>query len=99
MAPDGDDLAKIQLIVVDLGDEDGCHSFVEGGAIHVDGSAHGEHKAGNAPVDVVVFQQALEGDGQSGRAVGREEASSPAPWPPRSSLLPGIAKLYRLYSL
>lgn len=65
-APDGDDLAEVQLIVVDLGNEDGSHSLVECGAIHVDGGAHGQHKAGNAPVNVVVLQQALEGDGQCG---------------------------------
>lgn len=65
-APDGDDLAKVELIVVDLGNEDGRHSLVECGAIHVDGGAHGQHKAGNTPVDVVVLQQALEGDGQCG---------------------------------
>lgn len=64
--PDGDDLAEVQLIVVDLGNEDGSHSLVERGAIHVDRGAHGQHKAGNAPVDVVVLQQALKGDGQCG---------------------------------
>lgn len=64
--PDSDDLAEVQLIVVDLGNEDGSHSLIERSAIHVDGGAHGQHEAGNAPVDVVVFQQALEGDGQCG---------------------------------
>lgn len=64
--PDGDDLAEVQLIVVDLGNEDGGHSLIECGAVHVDGGAHRQHKAGNAPVNVVVFQQALEGDGQRG---------------------------------
>lgn len=66
VSPDGDDLAEVQLIVVDLGDEDGSHGLVECGAIHVDGGAHGQHEAGNAPVDVVVLQQALKGDGQCG---------------------------------
>ena len=64
--PDGDNLAKVQLIVVDLGNEDGSHGLVECGAIHVDGGTHGQHEAGNAPVDVVVLQQALKGDGQCG---------------------------------
>ena len=66
ITPDGDDLAEVQLIVVDLGNEDGSHGLVERRAIHVDGGAHGQHKAGNAPVDVVVLQQALKGDGQCG---------------------------------
>lgn len=65
-APDGNDLAKVQLVVVDLGDEDGSHSLIERSAVHVDGGTHGQHKASNAPVDVVVLQQALEGDGQCG---------------------------------
>lgn len=26
--PDGDDLAKVQLIVVDLSDKDGCHGLI-----------------------------------------------------------------------
>ena len=64
--PDGDDLAEVQLIVVDLGNEDGGHSLVERCPVHVDGGAHGQHKAGNPPVNVVVFQQALEGVGQCG---------------------------------
>lgn len=64
--PDSDDLAKVQLVVVDLGDKDGSHSLVERGAVHVDGGAHRQHKAGDAPVNAVVLQQALEGDGQCG---------------------------------
>lgn len=51
-------------------DEYGGHGFVEGGAIHVDGGAHGQHEADDAAVDVVVLQQALEGDRQRGGAGG-----------------------------
>lgn len=54
--PDGDDLAKVQLVVVDLGDEDGSHSLIERSAVHVDGGTHGQHKASNAPVNVIVLQ-------------------------------------------
>lgn len=66
--PDGDDLAKIQLVIIDLCDEYRCHGLVESGAIHVDGGAHGEHETDDAAVDVVVLQQALEGYRQRGRA-------------------------------
>lgn len=66
--PDGDDLAKVQLVIIDLCDEYCCHGLVESGAIHVDGGAHGEHETDDAAVDVVVLQQALEGYRQRGRA-------------------------------
>lgn len=76
--PDGDDLAKVQLIVVDLSDKYCSHGFVEGRAIHVDGSAHWQHEADDAAVDVVVLQQALKGDRQRGRAgeIGRRKRRS-----------------------
>lgn len=64
--PDGDDLTEVQLMVVDLRNKDGGHSFVERSAIHVDGSTHRQHEACNASVNVVVLQQALEGDRQRG---------------------------------
>lgn len=64
--PYGDDLPKVQLVVVDLGDEDGGHGLVERRPVHVDGGAHGQHEARDPPVHVVVLQQALEGDRQSG---------------------------------
>lgn len=68
--PDGDDLAEVQLVVVDLGNEDGGHRLVERRAVHVDGGADGQDEADDAPVDVVVLEQALERDRQGGRAVG-----------------------------
>lgn len=66
-SPDGDDLPKVQLVIVHLGDEDGRHGLVERGAVHVDRGTDGQHEADDAPVDVVVLQQALEGDRQRGR--------------------------------
>lgn len=66
--PDGDDLPKVQLIIVHLGNEDGRHGLVERGAVHVDGRPDGQHEADDASVDVVVFQEALEGDRQRGGA-------------------------------
>ena len=54
--PDGDDLAEVQLVVVDLSDEDGGHRLVERRAVHVDGGADRQHEADDAAVDVVVLQ-------------------------------------------
>lgn len=51
-----------------MGDEDGCHGLIECGAVHVDGGPDGQHKADDASVDVVVLEEALESDRQSGRA-------------------------------
>lgn len=66
--PDGDDLAKVQLVIVNLCDEYCCHSLVESSAIHIDGGTHREHKADDAAVNVVVLQEALECYRQCGRA-------------------------------
>lgn len=66
--PDGDDLPEVQLVVVDLSNKDGGHGLVQRCAVHVNGCAHRQHKANDAPVDVVVLQQALKSDGQCGRA-------------------------------
>lgn len=68
--PDGDDLAKVQLVIIHLCDEYCCHSLIESGAIHIDGGAHGQHKTDDAAVNVVVLQEALEGYRQCGRAGG-----------------------------
>ena len=64
--PDGEDLSKVEVHVVDLGDEDGRHSLVEGGAVHVDGGPHGEDEARHPLVHAVVLLQTAEGDGQGG---------------------------------
>ena len=64
--PDCNYLAKVELIVIHLGDEDGCHGLVECGAVHIDGGPHRQHEADDASVDVVVLKEALEGDRQSG---------------------------------
>lgn len=66
--PHGDDLSSIQCDVVHLGDKDGRHSLVEGGAVHVDGGADGQHKASHPFIDLQVFLQTAEGDGQRARA-------------------------------
>lgn len=71
--PDRDDLSKVELIIIHLGDEDGCHGLVQGGAVHIDGGPDGQHEADDASVDVVVLKEALEGDRQSGRAAAEWE--------------------------
>lgn len=56
-----------------MGDEDGRHGLVEGGAIHVDGGPDRQHEADDASINVVVLEEALEGDRQSGRAAAGED--------------------------
>lgn len=65
-------LSKIQVKVVNLSDENGGQSLVEGGPIHVNGGPHGKHKSGDAFVHTIVFFQALESDGQGGRTEGNK---------------------------
>lgn len=74
--PDGDDLPKVQLVIVHLGNEDGRHGLVERGAVHVDGGPDGQHEADDASVDVVVFQEALKGDRQRGRAAAGKQVKT-----------------------
>lgn len=66
--PDCDDLSKVELIIIHLGNEDGRHGFVQCGAVHVNGGPHRKYKTDDASINVVVLQEALEGDRQSGRA-------------------------------
>lgn len=69
--PDGDQLAKVQLVVINLSNKDGCHCLIESCAIHVDSGTHWENKTSDLPVHMTVFQQTLHGDRQCGRAVDR----------------------------
>lgn len=68
MLPDGENLAKVQVQVINLSNENGSHSFVEGGAIHVDGGAHGKDETCHSFVHVVVFFETSKGDGKGSRA-------------------------------
>lgn len=68
LVPDRNNLSKVQIKVVNLSDENGSQSLVEGGPVHVNGGPHREHESGDAFVHTVVLFQALEGDGQGGRA-------------------------------
>jgi len=66
--PDGENLPKVQVHVIDLSNKDGCHSLVEGGAIHVDGGANRKDKTCHSFIHMVVFLKTTEGDGKSSRA-------------------------------
>lgn len=72
VSPDCGDLTKVQLIVVDLSNKDGCQGLIERGAIHVDGGPHRQHESGDAAVHTQALLQASESDRQSCRAEGRE---------------------------
>lgn len=61
-------LSKVQVKVVNLSDEDGSQSLIEGGPVHVDGGPHGEHEPGDAFVHPVVLFETFESDGEGGRA-------------------------------
>lgn len=66
--PDGNNLAHIQCIVIQLGYKDGRHCLIECCAIHVDSGAHWEDEAGDPLVYAVVLLSTSEGDGQGSRA-------------------------------
>lgn len=61
-----------------MGDKDGRHGLVERRAVHVDRGPDRQHEADDAPVDVVVLQEALEGDRQRGRTAEGKRRSSHA---------------------
>lgn len=53
--PDGENLSKVEVIIIDLSDKDGSEGFVKSCAIHVYGGTDREHKAGHPLVHLVVF--------------------------------------------
>ncbi len=53
--PDCDDLAKVQLVIINLCDEYCRHSLIESRAIHIDGGTHRKYKTDDAAVNVVVL--------------------------------------------
>lgn len=69
--PDGDNLARVQLDAVHLGNEDGSHSFIQGGSVHVDGGADRQHKTSDSFVNTQVLLQTAEGNGQRTSTVGK----------------------------
>lgn len=71
--PDSNNLAHIQNIVIQLGDEDCRHCLIECCAVHVNGGSHWEDEASDPLVDAIVLLGTSEGDGQGGRA-GRQDS-------------------------
>ena len=53
--------------VIYLSNEDGGDSFVQCGAVHIDGRANWQHEASNARVDIQILLQAPEGYRQCSR--------------------------------
>lgn len=66
--PDGNNLSHVQVVVIQLGDEDGGHGLIKSCTVHVDGGAHREHEAGDPLVDAIVLFSTSEGDWQGGGA-------------------------------
>lgn len=64
--PYSEDLSKVHVHVVDLGYEESCDSFIQGGAVHVDGGAHWQHEACHSLIYPIVLLQTLKGDRQRG---------------------------------
>lgn len=76
--PDGDQLAEVKLIIINLSDKDGRHGLIQRRAVHVDGGTHREDETCHSFVHAVVLLQTSEGDGQGSRAAvcrGRDAAS------------------------
>lgn len=66
--PDGNNLANIQSIVIQLGDEDGSHRLIQRCAIHVNSGTNWEDEAGDPLVNTIVLLGTSESDGQGGGA-------------------------------
>lgn len=80
MIPDGNNLAHIQIVVIQLSNKDGSHCLIERRAIHVDGGAHWEHKAGNPLVNAIVLFSTPECDRQRGGAERHRQSGLSEAW-------------------
>lgn len=56
-SPDGDDISEVHTLVVNLCDEEGGHSLVQGCAIHVDSRPHRNDKRRHSGIDVIIMLQ------------------------------------------
>lgn len=72
---DGEDLAAVQLGVVELRDEDGGDALENGCAVHVHRGPDGEDEAADAFVHAVVLLHALDHGGERCRAGERNSRS------------------------
>lgn len=60
LVPDGHNLTKGHIYVVDLTNEKGSNCFIQRCAVHVNGSAHGNYKAAHPLVDSIFRFQAAQ---------------------------------------
>lgn len=49
--PDSDNLTRVKLDAIHLGNKDGCNSFIQSSSIHVDGGTDWEHKTSDSFVN------------------------------------------------
>ena len=69
----GNDLADAQFHVPYLGDENGRHSFVQRGSVHVDSGSDWQDESGDPRVHLVLLLEEVDGDRERGRGRGRAE--------------------------
>lgn len=60
--PDCDNLSKVKVIIVHLGNKNCCQGFIECCAIHIDCRSHWQYKACHPLIYLVVLLQASECD-------------------------------------
>lgn len=60
--PDSDNLTRVKLDAIHLGNKDGCNSLIQSSSIHVDGGTDWEHKTSDSFVNTQVLLQTTEGD-------------------------------------
>lgn len=73
--PDGDQLSKIQFILIDLGNENSSNCFIQRCSVHVNSGSHWQNKPGNLPVHSAVLQQTFHCNGQCCWAVKKSRIS------------------------
>lgn len=66
LLPNSDDLPNAQRVIIELGNKDGCHGLIQGGAIHVDSGSYWQHEASDALVHPVVLLHTLKCHRQCG---------------------------------
>ena len=64
----GDDLPSTEINVMQLGDPQGAHAFVQRCSVHVDSRTKRKNKTADAFVDTVVLFNTFYGSWQGGRA-------------------------------
>lgn len=60
--PDCDNLTRIKMHTIHLGNKDGRHSLIESSSIHIDGGTYWEHKTSDSFVNGQILLQATECD-------------------------------------